>query len=51
MVGSNSRLCREHPDWVIRDLSGRPVPEWRHYGPEDGLTDPEHFGRRNYRSP
>ena len=43
MVGSNSRLYREHPEWVIRDLAGRPVPEWRHYGPEDGLTDPEHY--------
>ena len=43
MVGSHSRLYREHPDWVIRDLAGQPVPEWRHYAPEDGLTDPEHY--------
>ena len=43
MVGSRSRLFREHPEWVIRDLAGQPVPEWRHYGPEDGLVDPEHY--------
>lgn len=43
MVGSRSRLFREHPEWVIRDLEGRPVPEWRNYGPESGLTDPEHY--------
>jgi hypothetical protein len=43
MVGSRSRLYREHPEWVIHDLEGRPVPEWRHYGPEDALVDPEHY--------
>ncbi len=43
MVGSNSRLFREHPEWVIRDLAGRPVAEWRRYGPEDGLSDPEYY--------
>jgi hypothetical protein len=43
MVGSRSRLFRDHPDWVTRDVEGRPVPEWRNYGPESGLTDPEHY--------
>jgi hypothetical protein len=43
MVGSRSRLFREHPEWVIRDLEGKPAPEWRHYGPEDGRRDPEHY--------
>jgi hypothetical protein len=43
MVGSRSRLLRDHPDWVVRDFEGRPVPEWRHYSPESGATDPEHY--------
>ncbi len=32
MVGSRSRLFREHPDWVLRTLDGAPVIEWRNYG-------------------
>ncbi len=32
MVGSRSRLFREHPDWVIRDRRGRPLAEWTNYG-------------------
>jgi len=31
MVGANSDLYRQHPDWVIRDLDGRPVLATRHW--------------------
>lgn len=43
MVGSRSRLFRDHPDWVVRGLDGQPVVQWRRYGPDEGLTDPEHY--------
>jgi len=31
MVGCESQLFRDHPDWVLHDADGRPVPEWRKY--------------------
>ena len=32
MVGNRSRLYREHPEWMLRDLHGAPLAPWRHYG-------------------
>jgi len=32
MVGNRSRVYREHPDWILRDLDGTPVAPWRRYG-------------------
>ena len=31
MVGSRSRLFREHPEWMLRDKSGKLLAPWRHY--------------------
>ena len=45
MVGSRSRLAADHPDWVLRDLDGRPVMEWRWYGGDAiwGYRDEEYY--------
>ena len=32
MVGSRSRLFREHPEWMLRDKAGKLLTPWRHYG-------------------
>ncbi len=32
MIGSRSNLYRQHPDWVIRGVDGKPVIEWNNYG-------------------
>ena len=32
MVGSRSRLFKEHPEWMLRDKEGKLVAPWRHYG-------------------
>lgn len=41
MVGSESRLAAEHPDWLLHDHEGRRLVEWRHY---DGhKRDREHY--------
>ena len=32
MVGSRSRLFREHPEWMLRDNQNNLVTPWRHYG-------------------
>ena len=32
MVGSRSRLFREHPEWMLRDNAGELLAPWRHYG-------------------
>lgn len=45
MVGSLSRLFAEHPDWIIRDHSGKPIVEWKKYD-ASGIPshiDPEHY--------
>jgi hypothetical protein len=31
MVGSRSKLAREHPDWLLHDADGSRVVEWRRY--------------------
>lgn len=28
MVGNRSRLYREHPDWILYDLEGKPIRPW-----------------------
>jgi len=38
IVGDRSRLYREHPDWVLHDLDGRPVVQLRSY------TEPKLWG-------
>jgi len=32
MVGNRSRLFREHPDWILRDLDGKPFGTWEVFG-------------------
>ncbi|MDD4190357.1 MAG: alpha-galactosidase, partial [Mangrovibacterium sp.] len=29
MVDEHSKLFRKHPNWLIKDLEGNPVPEWQ----------------------
>ena len=41
IVGDNSRLYREHPDWVLRDASGEPIHRWRRY------NEPKMWGYRD----
>jgi hypothetical protein len=45
MVGCESDLYAKHPDWVIRDLADRPIPEWTRYNGEGipGHADPEFY--------
>jgi len=45
MVGNRSRLYREHPDWVLRDLDGQPIANWKHYGMQGlwGYRDEETY--------
>jgi alpha-galactosidase len=41
MVGSQSRLAAEHPDWLLHDRDGKRIVEWRRY---DGASaDLEHY--------
>lgn len=45
MVGSLSELYRDHPDWIIREKSGKPLVEWKKYD-ASGIpshVDPEHY--------
>lgn len=32
MVGNRSRLYAEHPDWVVQDVAGGPLVQYRFYG-------------------
>lgn len=53
MVESRSRLYAEHPDWVLRDLEGRPVTEWKsyngtRYSEEYYVLDTSHPGAFSY---
>lgn len=41
MVGSNSRLCREHPDWLLHDIQGNLVCPWTCY------NEPKPWGYRD----
>ncbi|GGD85009.1 glycoside hydrolase family 36 protein [Paenibacillus nasutitermitis] len=45
MVGSRSSLYRDHPEWVLHDLSGHPVIEWRCYNEPKawGYADDEYY--------
>jgi alpha-galactosidase len=45
MVGNRSRLYREHPDWILRNLDGIPVAPWRRYGADRpwGYQDEETY--------
>jgi hypothetical protein len=40
MVGSNSRLAKEHPEWLLRTNDGALVTEWKKLG---GTRDFEHY--------
>jgi len=33
-VGANSKLYRQHPDWVVRDAEGNPIVAFRHWNTE-----------------
>ncbi|MBR1496170.1 MAG: alpha-galactosidase [Oscillospiraceae bacterium] len=41
IVGSESALYREHPDWVLKDLDGKPAVQLRSY------TEPKIWGNRD----
>lgn len=45
MVGNRSTLYREHPDWILHDLDGKPVVELEFYGEERlfGCPDEEYY--------
>jgi len=45
MVGSRSRLYRDHPEWVLHDNAGSPVIEWRCYNEPKawGYADDEYY--------
>ncbi len=45
MVGSRSRLAAEHPDWILKDLTGRPLAKWKRY---DGGGTPAHTDEETY---
>ena len=38
IVGDRSKLCREHPDWLLHDLDGKPFVQLRSY------TEPKIWG-------
>lgn len=41
---AHSRLCAEHPDWILRDAQGTPVVAWQHWGVDTyalDLTNPQ----------
>ncbi len=42
MVSSNSTIFREHPDWLLRDLSGTPILEWDHEEEDVYVLDSSH---------
>ena len=41
MVGNQSTLYAEHPDWVLHDHAGKPVAMWKHY------NEPKPWGYRD----
>lgn len=41
MVGSESRLAAEHPEWLLHDHRGERLVEWRHY--DGSKRDREHY--------
>ncbi len=43
MVANNSRVAKEHPDWLLRDCAGVPLARWKCYlgGRDWGLPDTE----------
>ncbi|MBO4885259.1 MAG: alpha-galactosidase, partial [Clostridia bacterium] len=41
MVGDNSRLFREHPDWMLKDTQGRYIRPWIQY------NEPKPWGYRD----
>lgn len=45
MVGDNSRLYREHPDWILRYRDGSPVRPWIQYNEPKpwGYRDSDYF--------
>src|SRR5690606_29401920 len=45
MVGSRSVLARDHPEWLLRGLDGRPIPKWRRY---DGSGTPGSLDEETY---
>ncbi|NJC95498.1 MAG: alpha-galactosidase [Anaerolineales bacterium] len=44
MVLSNAQLVREHPDWLLRDEHGRPVPAGISWGGTTWALDSSHPG-------
>jgi hypothetical protein len=48
MVRSISNTFKNHPDWVIRDFEGKPVPEWVRDGEEWYYLDTSNPEALNY---
>lgn len=42
MVSSNSQLVKDHPDWLLRDENGKPVPAGITWGGFPYALDPSH---------
>lgn len=42
MVSSNSQLAKDHPDWLLRDENGKPVPAGITWGGFPYALDPSH---------
>lgn len=42
MVSSNSTIFKEHPDWLLRDLTGKPIMEWDQEDEDVYVLDSSH---------
>ena len=45
MVGEESKLFKEHPDWILKDQDGKPMPVWHFYNEPKlwGYRDSEYY--------
>ena len=55
MVDEKSRLFRNHPNWLVRDLDGKPVPEWQtpagnHYALDGSHPDVQRYISKVFRT-
>ncbi|MGV8092744.1 MAG: glycoside hydrolase family 36 protein [Mangrovibacterium sp.] len=55
MVDEHSKLFRNHPNWLIKDLDGNPIPEWQtpegnHYVLDGSHPDVQRYLAKVFRS-